>query len=238
MIKFSRMVSGVMIAMSFIEVTHAENTWTGFYAGVNGGLVVNDVQLTSEQLAFTNPSETCNMGSDFYTFSPGIQFGYMHQFPNQFVSGVEASVNVNTNQTNSLSCKSAFNSDVYDQFTFRNQMQTLIKGRVGHTLNWNQYSLLPYVTGGASFAKVGLTYKNEGGDYYSNTTTRTGLLIGAGVEWAFMQHWSLRAEYYYADYGRAISLQIPTVYGLNDPNGRGEVDLSSNNVLVALSYWV
>ena len=83
-----------------------------------------------------------------------------------------------------------------------------------------------------------MTYKNEGGDYYSNTTTKAGWLLGAGIEWAFMAHWSVRAEYYYVGYGNGINLKIPAVYGLEDPNGKGHVDLSSNNVVVGLSYWV
>ena len=138
----------------------------------------------------------------------------MYQFTNSFVSGIEANATFNTNQKHTLSCNSEFNPDVYDRFTFRNQLQTSIKGRVGRALNWNKNTFLPYLTAGASFANLGLTYKNEGGDYYSNTTTQAGWLIGAGIEWAFMQHWSLRAEYYYVDYGNAINLNIPSVYGL------------------------
>jgi len=130
-----------------------------------------------------------------------------------------------------------FNHDVYDQFQFKNQTQTSIKGQLGWVQDWNKH-ILPYLTAGASFANVGLTYQNEGGDYYSTTTTKPGWLIGVGVEWAFTKHWSLRSEYSFVDYGKAVNLEIPTVYGLNDPNGNAKVNLKSNNIMVAINYWI
>lgn len=90
---------------------------------------------------------------------------------------------------------------------------------------------------GASFANAGLTYKNEGSDYYSQNTTQAGWLIGAGIEWSFRQNWSLRTEYSYVNYGNAIHLKIPSIYGLLDPNGNARVNLNANNLLVAINYW-
>lgn len=83
-----------------------------------------------------------------------------------------------------------------------------------------------------------MIYKNEGGDYYSRKTTKPRWLIGAGIEWAFMQYWSLRVEYDYVDNGNAINLNLPTIYGLEDPNGHAHVDLASNNIMVAINYWI
>lgn len=236
--KLSIAAKGLMIAMGMVGIAYADNNWTGFYAGMDAGFAFNDVQLTSQQLGFTSPSETCNRNSNFSTFFPGMQLGYMYQFPNSFVSGVEANTTFNNNQKYIFKCNSEFNPDVYDRFTFRNQRQASIKGRLGHAQDWSKGVLLPYLTAGASFVNVGLTYENEGGDYYSNATTRLGWLIGAGIEWAIMQHWSLRAEYYFVEYGRAIKLGIPTVYGLDDPNGAAKVSLSSKNIGVSINYWV
>ncbi len=237
--KLSIMAKGVMVALGMVGIAHADNNnWTGFYAGVGTGIVFNDAQLTSHQLGFTNTSETCNMNSDFSMFSPGMQLGYTHQYSNFVVSGIEANATFNTNQKHIFNCNCEFNSGVSDRLTFRNQMQTSIKGRVGRAQKWNEIIFLPYLTTGASIANVGLTYGNEGGDYYSSTTTHLGWLIGAGVEWAFMQHWSLRAEYDFVGYGNSIKLKIPTVYGLDDSNGKANVNLSSNSIVVAVNYWV
>lgn len=245
--KFSILTKSVVIAMGMVGMAYAHNnssdysslsSWTGFYAGVNEGAVFNHVQLRSQQLGFTNPSGHCNTSSDFSTFFPGIQLGYMYQFPNDFVSGIEANATFNTNQKNTLSCTCPDNPDVSDRFSMRNQMQSSIKGRVGRALNWNKSILLPYLTAGASFVNTGLSYQNEGGDFYSNNTTQAGWLIGAGIEWSFRQNWSLRAEYAYADYGNTIKLGIPSVYGLVDPNGNARVALNANSILLAINYWI
>jgi outer membrane immunogenic protein len=236
--KMSMITKGMITAMSLVGIAYADNNnWTGFYAGADANVAFNDVQLTSHQLGFTSPSETCNMNLDFATFSPGFQLGYMYQFSNSIVPGIEINTTFNINQKQTSSCNSKFNHDVYDRFIFRDQMQTSIKGRLGWAQDWNK-NILPYLTTGASFAHVGLAYKNEGGDDYSHSTTHIGWLIGAGIEWAFMEHWSLRTEYNFVDYGKVINLGIPTVYGLNDPNGNASVNLRSNNIMVAISYWI
>lgn len=241
------MAKSVMIAMALIETIYANNdssnysllkNWTGLYAGVNEGFVFSNVQLKSQQLGFTNPSETCNTSSDFSTYSPGIQLGYIYQLPNYLVSGIEANATFNTNQQVTLGCNCPNNLNVSDRFSFRNKMQSSIKGRVGSAVNWNKSLLLPYLTAGVSFANVRLAYTNEGGDYYSKNTNQAGSLIGAGIEWAFMQNWSLRAEYSYVNYGNAIKMKIPSIYGLVDPNGYARLDLNANNVLLAINYWI
>ena len=236
----------IIIAMGLVGMAHADNesalpslnSWAGFYAGVNGGFVFNKVQLNSQQAGFTNPSETCNTSSDFSTFFPGIQLGYMYQFHNSLVSGIEANVTFNTHQKDILACNCPDNPNVSDRFSFRNQMQGSIKGRLGRALNWNNSLLLPYLTAGASFTNAGLTYANEGSDYYSKNNSKAGSLIGAGIEWAFKHNWSLRAEYSYLNYGKTIKLKIPSIYGLADPNGKARADLNANAILVAISYWI
>jgi len=71
-----------------------------------------------------------------------------------------------------------FNSGVCGRFSFRNQMQGCIKGRVGRNMSWDQYSFHAYVT---------------------------------------------------------VELNIPSVYGLIDTNGKTRVELGSNNIAVAIN---
>lgn len=238
----------IMTTMNIVGIAYADenpspyslnrNNWTGLYAGMNAGVLTNHIQLKSQQLGFTNPSGTCDLSSDFSSFSPGIQLGYLHQFPNYLVSGIEANATFNTNQKDRLSCQCPFNSNVSDSFSFKNQRQNALKARMGLALTWKKSLLLPYLTAGVSFATVGLTYENEGGDYDSKNIMQAGWLLGAGIELAVGQHWSLRAEYAYADYGNTIKLNIPSVYGLADPNGNARANLNSNNVALALNYWI
>ncbi len=76
------------------------------------------VQLTSHQLGFTNPNENCIINSELSTFAPGLQWGYMYQFLNDFVSGIEGNVTFNTNQTDTLNCNCSDNPGVFDRFLF------------------------------------------------------------------------------------------------------------------------
>lgn len=117
-------------------------------------------------------------------FSPGIHVSYLHQLTNYFVSGIEANISFNTNQTITLNCDCPFNPDVSDCSLFKDQWQSSIKGRGGRILSWNKTTFLPYLTTGLSFVNVDLAYKNEGDGYYSKNMNEGGWLIGTGIEWS------------------------------------------------------
>lgn len=212
--------------------------WGRFYLGVNSGFTVHDIQLTSQQLGFTHPSGKCNTRTDFSSFFPGLQLGFMRPLPNQFILGMEANVTFNTNQKTNLDCNCPYNPYVSDRFSLRVPMQSSLKGRIGHIIIGHTRTILPYLTAGASFNQTKLSYSNEGGDYYAQNKTQAGALIGAGIEWSFQKNWSFRAEYTYADYGTAHNLRIPQVYGLMDPNGNARVDLNTNNFAFSVNYWL
>lgn len=86
-----------------------------------------------------------------------------------------------------------------------------IRGRLG----WAFDRFMVYGTGGAAFAKVDISKRfmwdfNDGCpsvnglfDCHDGGTnsTRTGWTAGGGVEWAFRDGWSAKAEYLYADLG-------------------------------------
>ena len=135
-------------------------------------------------------------------------------------------------------CRCSFNNRVYDEYTFKNRMQGSLRGRVGYAINEHNFILLPFLTTGVSVANLGLDYHNEAGDHYSKNSTQAGWLVGAGLEWAFAKDWSLRADYFYADYGNAVHLSLPTIYGLYDPNGKATAHLYANYISIALNYWM
>lgn len=229
--------TSLLVMLMLSGAAQANHQWAGLYMGLEGGLSFNDAQLKSQQLGFTNLNDTCNVNSNYPSLFSGLQLGYLFQLRNAYVAGVETNVTFNTNQNADLNCNSNIDAFVYDGFTLNNQMQVSVKGRIGRDLTWHNQTLLPYLTAGASFANTSLIYQNEGGDYFINNPTQIGWLIGAGIEWGFKQHWSLRAEYYYVDYGN-IHLNLPSVYDLQDPNGHARVNLSSNNVALAVNYWI
>ena len=86
-----------------------------------------------------------------------------------------------------------------------------IRGRIGVTFN----QILFYATGGLAIANVDIS-KRFAWDFADGcpvvgglnechvggvSDTRTGWTAGGGIEWAFNNHWSVKAEYLYADFG-------------------------------------
>lgn len=186
----------MMLAIGIVGVAHADhsfsysnllNNWTGWYAGMNAGVAFNTAQLRSQQLGFTSLDEACHTTSKFFTVLPGGQIGYMHQFPNELVSGIEANFTFNIPQKNTFTCLCEDNPTVSDGFAFRNRWQSSIKARMGRALNWGKNSVFPYLTAGASFADLGLTYKNEGRDDYSKKCPPNGLVNRHGHRMGFSE---------------------------------------------------
>ena len=105
-----------------------------------------------------------------------------------------------------------------------------ITGRVGYA--WNNWLL--YAKGGAAWTR------NEGG---SSTTgvavgttsggeTRSGWLIGGGLEWGFAQHWSAKVEYNYMDFGTADVVRVSNTGVVNHRDNA----LTINVVKAGVSY--
>ena len=211
------------------------NDWTGFYGGVNIGGIFNDAHLNANHIGFTSLTGVCNTQSSFSSFFPGGQLGYSYQLNRKVVLGVEGDFTYNINGKGRTHCTCEFNPGVSDQFTILNQMQGSLRGRIGYALDKH---LLPFFTAGASLADLGTSYSNEIGNFYSEKSASGGWLVGAGLEWAFSERWSLRAEYYYVDYGNALNMKIPDVYGLLDTNGSVNSTLNANNVRIAINYWI
>ena len=80
----------------------------------------------------------------------------------------------------------------------KQNIQGSARGRVGFAVD----RALFYATGGAAFGSLSNTYLNtlNGlGDSFSKT--RVGYTVGAGIEYAITNNWSVRAEYRYTDFG-------------------------------------
>ncbi len=87
-----------------------------------------------------------------------------------------------------------------------------LAARIGYTLqpNW-----LVYLKAGVAWAKfegAGTLFNVNGTprNLITNEGTSRGWLIGAGSEWAFARHWSLKVEYDYVDFGSNTSTPTNT----------------------------
>ena len=213
-------------------------TWSGFYGGGHIGGVFNDASVDSANLSFSNIEGVCNLKKNFSSLFLGGQAGVVKQLQSNLVLGVEGNYSYHFNQYVQAQCDCEFEpSDneppTYDAFNIVNREQASIRGRLGYAMPLN---ILPYATAGVSFANLGMDYSNEGGNTHSSLSFQPGWLVGGGVEWAYTPQWTVRLEYYYARYDE-LQMPIYDVYGIEDANGHGNLNISTNNIRAALSYW-
>jgi outer membrane immunogenic protein len=141
--------------------------WTGFYVGAMGGYAA---EATSDPLA---------MKGGF----AGATVGYNWQF-GTFVAGLEADgAWADVSQSSTL---------LGVTMTAKADALATVRGRVGVAFD----QVLLYGTGGLALADAQIS-GSSGGLTASDSKTLTGWTAGAGVEWMFMPHWSLKAEYLY-----------------------------------------
>lgn len=123
-----------------------------------------------------------------------------------------------------------------------------VRGRIGWAFN----RFMIYGTGGAAFANVDAS-KRFAWDFAdgcpvvnglnechvgNSSSTRTGWTAGGGVEWAFLDHWSAKAEYLYADLGSFTysTTNIGTAFAPNDQIAHHTVSTKLQVVRVGVNY--
>jgi outer membrane immunogenic protein len=148
-------------------------SWTGFYAGINGG-------------GAWGRSNWSASGSSFDT-SGGVvggTVGYNWQ-AGPTVFGVEGDLDWSgikgSGTCGGLSCET------------RNDWLGTFRGRLGYAFN----RVMPYVTGGLAVGNIKAT-----SPFGSNDQTRAGWTLGGGIEANIVGPWSAKIEYLYADLGR------------------------------------
>ncbi len=182
-------------------------TWTGFYAGVNGGL----------NIANFNGGAGKVWGGAVGALL-GVTGGYNYQF-NQIVLGVEGDFDLDTVRNSKTTVGPAFG--------FGKQTNNLtVRGRVGVAV---ERSLL-YVTGGYAGGDISGSLLDTtlppGAQYFANDGWHSGYALGAGIEYAFTDRISGKAEYLYENLGtqRAFAAPRLTNAGASDNILRGGVN--------------
>jgi outer membrane immunogenic protein len=172
-------------------------SWTGCYAGANigGGFnhsVSSDVPSNAGIIGGT-------VGTNGAGPMAGGQAGCNYQVSN-FVLGLEGDADW-----------AGLNGTSYDPFFSNKNVQTIhqrtdfladVTGRVGYSGG----SWLLYAKGGVAFtnANYGFDRYQDSPELttpYSGSQSRTGWVIGGGVEWALWPNWSAKAEYLHYDFG-------------------------------------
>jgi high affinity Mn2+ porin len=163
--------------------------WTGFYlgghVGYGGGSFGPGTHPLPEQGVFLPHSITGLIG--------GYQAGYVREFPNHVVLGIEADAAFTSPLDGPALRPAPFNTTIDYTGTLR--------GRLGYAFGmW-----LPYVTGGLAWGHSHIDVREPAGEIISTPgQTQTGWTAGAGVEIAVSGNWSAKLEYDYIELSRRM----------------------------------
>jgi outer membrane immunogenic protein len=194
-------------------------TWTGFYVGLNAGYAWNDSKLdvsgNPSPAAFGAPPFSFKGNPD--GFIGGAQIGYNYQF-NAIVVGIEADIQYSSIKKTfgvlGLPIIGGFQPNSISENASKMEWFGTIRGRLGFT---PIDRLLIYATGGVIFADVKNNtrthYNNQVGQTFnyvgSSGSSRTGYVVGGGLEYAFTNNLTAKLEYMYYDLGKTTHLSLP-----------------------------
>jgi outer membrane immunogenic protein len=179
--------------------TPAPATWTGFYAGIHLGAAwqFNSVSMTADPSDPYNGSFGKAHGAGFIG---GGQIGYNWQTGNT-VWGLEATISGLSGSANASN--TWYNGPDGDTIHSSIDWLATFRGRVGWLMHPDT---LLYVTGGLAVGGV----KNAANQYGLNddpyytaaaSKTKTGYVVGGGMEHKLSQNWSVALEGLYVDLG-------------------------------------
>ena len=178
--------------------------WTGFYVGLNaGGSWGNqDNSLVTVPGGVTLFSNSNNLDG----FIGDGQIGYNWQ-SDHWVIGLEADFQGSGQKDDGAFVLApivgaAVFPGLSASYTDKLEWFGTVRGRIGYAMDrW-----LPYLTGGWAFGHgtlsgTGTTTPAGPALAFSASQDYSGWTLGGGLEWAFADHWSAKAEYLYIDFG-------------------------------------
>lgn len=188
-----------------VKAPHIQSVfdWTGLYIGAHAGYgrAPANAVLTDPFLNTTATSSTLS------GMIGGVQAGYNMQLPSGLLFGVEADLTF----PNYLISGSivALLATPRSQVVEHMDYVGTVRGRLGYASgHW-----LLYATGGFAYAGESFSNTPPIGDEEKRLNLRLGWAAGAGVEYAFAPHWSLKLEYLYNRFENAnIRLASGTQY--------------------------
>ena len=190
----------------------APSNWTGLYIGFNGGWGWSNYTVSETPFGVTGIADilpqapgTKNNGGVF-----GGQIGFNWQFSNVLL-GIEGDfdgASITGNQAVVFpSILGGPGTTHTNSFTTSERINALssVRGRLGYV--WGPAML--YATGGGAWEEIATNatisantaagvFGQSAAANFSNT--RSGFVVGGGVEWMATQNWLLRAEYLHYDF--------------------------------------
>jgi len=160
----------------------APYSWTGLYAGINGGYGWGTSDWTGGATTGSPKPKGALLGGTLgYNLQTGVWvWGLEADLAYSWMKGTDSS---GTGVCAGVGCEA------------RNTYLATGRGRIGYA--WDRW--LPYITGGAAYGSVKMT-ANTGAN---ETKNRLGWTLGGGFEYAFTGPWSAKLEYLYVDLGKS-----------------------------------
>ncbi len=207
--------------------------WSGCYVGINGGGGASASNFstnvgTGTYLTGTDPATVdldgggsandtraigggqvgCNWQTNTVVFGLEGDFDYFHSNANFY------------NNTDTLAAGTAF---TVGQSLTTNYLAT-VRPRIGIAADRN----LAYITGGVAFTDASYTetYSDAAGGFGSASASKflTGWTAGAGWEYAWTDHWTIKFEYLFASFPTTSASGLITGPGGSNPlSGSGDL---------------
>ncbi|RYE44307.1 MAG: porin family protein [Hyphomicrobiales bacterium] len=235
-------------ALAADDVAASAHDWSGFYLGVFGsvaagqanidGTIYNDgpaghgPELLAEVNALNDFPFTDTMAGY------GIQAGYNVQLDN-IMLGIQADLGALNLNGSAEASGSVLGVNFVVRNSFNADWLLTLRPRVGLRASDN---LLIYASGGLALSSIEFSHEylsNFAGvitEGFSESYVRAGWVVGAGIEYALDENWSLGAEYLYTDLG-SISETRRVTYGAPiDTLFENELDLSAHALRTSVNY--
>jgi outer membrane immunogenic protein len=219
-------------------------SWTGFYLGAHGGCGWSRSSTPTNYAV--DPGEI----GDPVSFSSdrgegcfgGGQVGYNYQLSNNVVLGIEADasfgrINSSFNWTQGIAGLPGVVDDL-NSWESRLTSFGTVRARLGYAAG----AWLPYVTGGWAWGRNRLsvacpTSCDNFGDPATSSDSQThyGWVVGAGLEYAISQNWSVKAEYLHLELdSKRYNIQVDFDNGV--PAGADSGRLKIDTVKAGVNY--
>jgi outer membrane immunogenic protein len=218
-------------------------SWTGFYAGINGGYEWDKAHFGIDPTGgwLDIPGLASNVVTSTtdslypHGFLGGGQIGWNYQF-SQIVAGLEGDFDYVDANSSFYGGPIPGTSIVSFSQEARDRWLSTVRGRLGYLI---APQVLIYGTGGLAIAEwdVNMHMTSDGVDaIFSDSSTRVGWTAGGGVEVAFGHNWSAKVEYLHAQFSSASGTSI-----FPPPNAPGatqdhRVTLETDAVRAGIDY--
>ena len=210
--------------------------WTGCYVGGHAGWGWGRKDVSDGEIFPNFGTQFRGFRDDVDGFLGGVQTGCNYQLNPSWVIGVEG-------QFSWSDIKGDFSTDPFlfakspgrATFSARTDWLGTAAARLGYT--WDRWMLYGKVGAAWAHDKYNLVRTVPFDQFsVSGTETRTGWMLGAGVEYAFLNNWSAKLEYNFMDFGNDRIRLAGTFRDVNPAHPSVTIDQQIHVVKLGVNY--